>query len=386
MDEDSGGVVSKIDLLYRDYGKRAGALKDQGEKIIGYTCSFVPAEIIHASGAVPFRLRGDVNEPITKGDNNMETIACPYMRSCFDLSVKGRYDFLSGLIIPHACDSMARTYSVWKYCLNLPYSHFINIPHTLSESSMEFFREELKGFIRSLGRFVGRDITDEKLRGSIALYNRNREKVRALYELRKADPPMISGTGTAKLVTVCAGLPVEEANDLLDEALYELKKRGVSPLQKFPRVMIDGACMDNVDLIKVIEESGANVVVDTLCLGTRDHWPMIDEEGDPVGSLAKRYLEDLNCPRTYRENQTGNYQDDLELRFGDIRGFAGDFEADGAIIYHYKYCDPFGFEIHARRTFFDSLEIPSLYLEDEYSSGTIGQLKTRIQAFVEMLE
>jgi lipopolysaccharide/colanic/teichoic acid biosynthesis glycosyltransferase len=91
-------VFAKVESQYVDYGKRARELKNQGQKVIGYICSFVPLEIITAAGCVPFRVRGDILEPITKGDTLMETIVCPFIRSCFDLSVKGKYDFLSGMV------------------------------------------------------------------------------------------------------------------------------------------------------------------------------------------------------------------------------------------------------------------------------------------------
>lgn len=386
MNEKNSNILSKVERYYQEYGLRARELKDQGQKVIAYLCSLVPAEIITASGCVPFRIRGDVHEPITKGDTNLETIACPFVRSCFDLSVKGRYDFCDGLIIPHACDSMARTYSTWKYSLGLPYSHFINVPHTLSESSMEFFKAELNTFRKSLGRFAGKEISDEDLAEAINLYNENRDKAKALYELRKSDPPLISGTELSKILTVGMSLPVAEANELFDEVLEKLRQRKESPLQKAPRLMVDGACIDNIDFVKLIEDSGANVVVDTLCIGTRDYWPPAEAGIDPIKALSHRYIDKINCPRTYREKVGETYQEDLESRFGDIGSLSKEFNVDGLILYIYKYCDPFGFEVPARKAYFDSIKMPVLYLEDEYSAGTIGRLRTRIQAFLEMIE
>lgn len=386
MNEKKNNVLSLVEKHYQDYGIRARELKSEGKKIIGYCCSFVPVEIITAAGLVPFRIRGDVHEPITKGDINLETIACPFIRSCFDLSVKGRYDFLEGTVVPHACDSMTRTYSAWRYPLGLPYSHFINMPHTLSESSMEFFRAELNTFRKSLGRFAGKEITDDGLAEAIFQNNKNKDKVKALYELRKSDPPIISGTELTKILIVGASLPVDESNELFDSVLEEFKKRKESLIQKAPRIMIDGASVDNIELVKLIEDLGANVVVDTLCYGTRDYLPHTDTGDDPLAALADHYLAKINCPRTYKENKGETYQEDLESRFGDIRFFSREFNVDGAILYLYKYCDPFGFEVPARKAYFKSLNIPLLYLEDEYSSGTIGQLKTRIQAFLEMIE
>ena len=386
MNEKNKDIFSRIESYYTDYGQRAKELKNEGIKIIGYMCSLIPLEIITAAGCIPFRMRGDVHEPITKGDINLETIACPFYRSCFDLSVKGKYDFLDGSIVAHGCDSMARTYAVWKYTLDLPYSHFVNLPHTVSESSMEFFRAELNTFRKSLGKFAGKEFSDDDLAEAIGLYNENRDKVRALYELRKPDPPIVSGTEITKILTVGASLPVAEANKLFDEVLEELRQRKESPFKKVRRIMIDGACMDNIELVKLIEDLGGNVVIDTLCNGTRDYLPHTDIGGDPLSALADRYLDKINCPRTYRENKEQNLQKDLESRFGDIGFFAREFKADGAILYIYKYCDPFGFEVPARKAYFESIKLPLLYLEDEYSAGTIGQLKTRIQAFLEIIQ
>lgn len=386
MSEKNDNILAKVDKYYQDYGLRARELKNEGKKIIGYICSFVPVEIITAAGCVPFRIRGSVHEPITKGDTDLETIACPFFRSCFDLAVKGMYDFLAGSVVPHGCDSMTRTYSVWKYTLGLPYSHFINVPHTLSESSMQFFIAELSTFTKSLGRFAGKDISDDDLREAIILHNENRTKAKALYELRKPDPPIISGTELTKILTVGASLPVSESNELFDAVLEQFRHRKESPFKKAPRILVDGPCVDNIELVKLIEDIGANVVVDTLCNGTRDNWPFTEVGGDPMDALADRYLEKVNCPRTYRQNEGQSFQDDIRSRFGDIGFFAKEFKVDGAILYIYKYCDPFGFEVPARKAYFESIKVPLLYLEDEYSAGTIGQLKTRVQAFLEMIE
>ena len=385
MNDKNSIISAKVEKYYQDYGFRAKELKNEGKKIIGYICSFVPLEIITAAGCVPFRIRGDIQEPITKGDTLLETIVCPFVRSCFDLAVKGKYDFLEGIAIPHACDSMTRSYSTWTYSLDLPFSHFINIPSVVKESSFEFFSAELNTFRKALETFAGKEITDDDIAEAIHLYNENRDKAKELYEFRKPDPPMISGTELTKVLTVGSSLPISESNALFDEVLAELRQRKEPPVKKGPRILVDGACVDNVEFIKIVEDSGANVVVDTLCNGTRDNLPRTDSGDDPMSALADRYLDKVNCPRTYRENKGQDLQKDLESRFGDIGFYAREFKVDGAILYVYRYCDPFGFEVPARKAYFESMKLPLLYLEDEYSAGTIGQLKTRIQAFLEMI-
>jgi len=385
MNERQSSIFGTVETYYKDYGIRARELKKEGKKFIGYVCSFVPLEIISASGCTPFRLRGDVHEPITKGDALLETIVCPYYRSVFDVSVKGKYDFLSGLVIPHGCDSMVRSYSSWSYSLPYSYFHFVNTPTVCVESSFEFFNAELNTFRNSLEKFAGKEITDEDLAQAIRIYNENRDKVRALYEFRKADPPLISGTELTKLLIVGSSLPIAEANALFDQVLAEIRKRKESKMHKGPRIFIDGACLDNIELIKLVEELGGNVVADTICNGARDYFPKTDVGKDPIDALAHRYLDKINCPKTYRENKAGTFEGDIATRFGDIGAYAKEFKVDGAILYIYKYCDPFGFEVPARKAYYKSINVPLLPLEDIYSAGTIGQLRTRVQAFLEMI-
>jgi len=250
---------------------------------------------------------------------------------------------------------------------------------------MEFFIAELNTFRKSLGRFAGKEISDDDLAKAIDLCNENRNKAKALYELRKSDPPLVSGAELAKILIVGMSLPVTESNELFDEVLQELTQRKETPCANAPRILIDGACVDNIDFIKLIEDSGANVVADSLCIGTRDYWPHTEVGGNPMKALAHRYLDRINCPRTYREKAGDTFQEDAESRFGDIGSLSKEFKVDGVILYVYKYCDPFGFEVPARKAYLDSIKMPVLYLEDEYSAGTIGRLRTRIQAFLEII-
>jgi benzoyl-CoA reductase subunit C len=385
MVKGAGRGLAAVDRYYEDYGSRARELKKQGQRIMGYLCALAPVEIISAAGFVPFRIKGDVNEPITKADSEMETIVCPLVRSCFDMLLKGKYEFLDGIVIPHACDSIARSYNIISYSLGLPYSHFINIPHTTNDISREFFKAELGTFRESLARFTGKEISDESLAQAIQLNNKVKAKVRELYQLRKPDPPLISGTEVTKVLVAAMGIPAVEASQLLDDVIDEVKKRTSPPVKKLPRIMVVGAEVDDIAFIKLIEDSGANVVVDSMCVGTRDYFFDVDIGQDPLGSIADYYLNKLNCPRTYREWTGKTYEEDLEARFGDIGSFVRDFKVDGVILYILKYCDPFGFEVPARIQYIQSLDTPVLYIEDEYSMSTIARLRTRVQAFLEIL-
>ena len=380
----AGNGLATVDKYYQDYGGRARELKKQGKKIIGYLCAYVPLEMITAAGFIPFRIKGNVHEPITKADTQMETIACPLVRSCFDMALKGSYDFLDGLVIPHACDSICRTYDVWKYNLGLPYSHLVDVPHSTDDSSLEFFKAVLGTFRKSLGRFTGKDVSDEELTQAIQVHNQNRAKVKELYELRKTEPPLISGTEVNKALVAAMSIPVEESGELLSSVIDEVKARASVLPGKSTRIMVVGAQVDDMAFIDLIENSGASVVADDLCPGAREYGADVEPSQNPVDGIAERYLRKINCARTYRE-KTGTYEEYLERRFGHIDHAIKDFKVDGVILYVYKYCDPFGFEVPAMKSYIESKGTRVLYLEDEYSMSTIGRLRTRIQAFLEMI-
>jgi benzoyl-CoA reductase subunit C len=382
--EVTGGGLATVDKYYQEYGSRARELKKQGKRIVGYLCAFTPVEIIAAAGFVPFRIKGDVNEPITKADTEMETIVCPLVRSCFDMALKGKYEFLDGIVIPHACDSISTTYSVWKNTLNLPYSHLIDMPHSTGEPSLNFYKEILGTFRKSLSKFAGKEISDQSLNRAISLYNQNRAKVRELYGLRKASPPLISGTEVAKLLIAAVSIPVEEATKLIDSVIKEVKQRKPVPTPKSARIMVVGAQVDDIAFIDLIEDSGAWVVADDLCPGAREFFTDVDVTKNPIDGIAERYLRKIKCGRTFRERK-GDYDGYLEDRFGHIGRFVKDFKVDGVVLYIYKYCDPYGFDVPAMKSYIESVGAPVLYLEDEYSMSTIGRLRTRIQAFLELI-
>ena len=382
--EGAGRGLAAADKYYQDYGCRARELKGQGKRIMGYLCALAPLEMLTAAGFMPFRIKGDVNEPITKADVEMETIVCPFVRSCFDMALKGKYEFLDGIVIPHACDSICRTYDVWKYTLNLPYFHLINMPHASDDPSLNFYKALLNTFRTSLSKFAGKEISDQSLTQAIQLYNQNRAKVRELYELRKASPPLISGAEVTKLLVAAMGIPVEEASELIGSVIEEVKQRGSVLAQKSARIMVVGAQIDNVAFIDLIEDSGAWMVADDLCPGARELFPYVDATDDPIDGIAERYLRKVYCGRTCRERK-GSYQEYTEERFGHIGRSIREFSVDGVVLYIYKYCDPFGFDVPATKSYIESMGTPVLYLEDEYSMSTIGRLRTRIQAFLELI-
>ncbi len=385
MERTSGKGLELVEKYYGDYGCRAKELKRRGKKIMGYLSALGPLEIITAADFMPIRIKGDVNEPITKADSQMETIVCPFVRNVFDSALKGRYDYLDGMVIPHTCDSISRTYDIWSYNLQLPYSHFLNVPHVIDEPSLEFFKEILATFIKSLEKFTGNKISDERLAQAVETYNQNREAIRQLYELRKSHPPLISGVEMMKVLVAAMSLPVEESTELIYSVIEEVKKRGDTPAEKSARIMVVGDQIDDTALIEIIEKAGARMVMDDISIGSKIYWSDIETTQNPIDGIAERYLRKIKLPTTYRDAGE-TYQDQLEERFGHIRQFIKDFRVDGTILFIYKNCDPYGFEVPAIKNYIESLGTPVLYLEEEYSTSSFGRLKTRIEAFLEMID
>ncbi|MFC2000489.1 2-hydroxyacyl-CoA dehydratase subunit D [Chloroflexota bacterium] len=376
--------MARVEQIYLDRGQRAKELKAEGKKVIGYFCTLVPAELITAAGCVPYRLSASMKEPITEAHSYLETIACPFTRSALDLALKGKYSFIDGYVIPHACDNIVKLYDLWTHNVEHSYAHFLNVPHTLSQPSMEFFEAELNTLRVSLERYTENDISMEDIRHAIQLHNEQRALVRRLYEFRKKDPPYISGVETTKVLMAAMSLPVEEANELLQSVVAEVANRNDGQGKPGPRLMIYGTGNEETAFIEVVEETGANVVADDLCFGTRPYWFEVETHGNPLAGLARSYLEKINCPRTYRQSP-GSHQEDLENRFGYIHQLAKDFTAKGVIFFILRYCDTHCFDAPDVKQYLEGKGIPVLEIEEEYPISGVARLKTRIEAFLEML-
>jgi bzd-type benzoyl-CoA reductase N subunit len=380
----NGNGLATAEKYYSQYGLRAQELKNSGKKIIGYLTALGPVEILTAAGVVPFRLKGNVSEAITKGDAYMETIVCPFVRNVFDSAVKGKFSFLDGMVLPHQCDSIDRTDDVWADTLKLPYWHYLNVPHVTDDPSIEFMQEILRLLVGSLEKLTGKKVTDDAIAQAVKAHNENRQLMRDLYALRKADSPMISGVEMMKVLVAAMSLPVDESSAMIKSVTEEVKQRQIPTGRKAPRIMLIGDQIDDAAIIDAIEGTGARLVMDDLSVGSKMYWNDIDVTPDPVQGIAERYLRKLKIPTTF-VSDGDTYQENLEARFGHMKQYIKDFKVDGAILFIYKYCDPYGFDVPAMKSFIEAGGTPVLYLEDEYSTSTLARVKTRIEAFLEMI-
>ena len=376
--------------IYRNRTRRVRELSAEGKKVIGYFHIYPVLEMLTALDLVPFGLTGDMGEPITKADACLPTVVCPFIRSMVDLGLKGRYDFLSGVVMAHACEVAEKTAHIWRTYLDPPYAHFIDTPHTTHAAAQKQHKELLKDFKTTLESYTGRELTDERLREAIKLHNQQRTLVRELYELRKSAPPLISGSETLQVVLALMSLPVLEGNRLLAGVIRQVKERNDGPSRQLARLLVWGSIIDDPALMEMIEGSGANVVMDDTTTGSRAYFPQVELTEDPLDGLAYRYLVELKSPRTYRENilkgaSSKDYMADLENRFGYLRGYIEEWNVNGVILQTVRFCDIHGYEIPGLRDYFDSIGVPHTYLEHDYSRAALAQLRTRVQAFIEVI-
>jgi benzoyl-CoA reductase/2-hydroxyglutaryl-CoA dehydratase subunit BcrC/BadD/HgdB len=290
------------------------------------------------------------------------------------------------MVIPHTCDSVTRTYEVWKRNLPLPYYHFLNVPHLDDAPSLEFFTRVLGTFIGSLEQASGRKITRGSLAHAVASYNEQRQAMRGLYELRKRERPPISGVEMIKLLTAVKALPVDESLSLIRQVVSEAEKRKAHGApRRAPRIMLVGDQIDDTNLVEIIENTGARVVMDDISVGSKFYYADAEETDDPIDGIARYYLKKVPLPTFYRGGDV-DYKTGLELRFGYLRRFISEFGVDGVVLLVYRNCDPYGLEVPAAMSYIESAGTPVFYVEDDYSASSHARLRTRIEAFLEILE
>jgi len=382
----TGGALKAMNELYQDRSWRAKQLKGEGSGIMGYFCSYTPAEMITAAGLVPFRMMGNTKEAITVADSFLDVTYCPYVRSVFDMAKRGKYDFLEGIVFPTPCDNILNLFLSWQYNMEGPYYHVIELPRVYDQLSLQFFKDELGIWKKSLEDLIGAEITLDKIREAIQLHNETRALLRGLYELRKPAPPLISGAEVIQLQVSLSSLPVGEANELLRGVIEEVKGRGQGPAKKGARLFISGNEIDDSVIIELIEDCGANVVGDDLCMGSRLCWHDVEATEDPLDGLANHYLGHIRCPNTHRPFKEGaTHAEEVEFKFGHVKKWAQDCNANGAVIYVIKYCDSQQWDVPDLRDYLKENGFPVLHLEHDYFTLALAPLRTRIEAFVEMV-
>ena len=381
------GALEAAKELSQNRDRRARELKVEGKSIMGYFCCLLPLEMLTAANIVPYRFMGNLKEPSTLADAYCDPSNCPYLKSCFDMAIRGRYDFLDGWVTPDACDNITNIYRFWNYRLPSPHYYWLNVPNFLDEECFRFFKEELAILKKRIEKFAQCEITDEQLQQAIELHNEQRGLMRELDELKKPEPPLLRGSEMLQVLREVMSLPVEESNELLRGVIADVKERKDIPEKSRCRLLIWGPEIDDPALFELIEDLGANVVADDTCIGTRFFSHDVEKTDDPLDGLSNHYLGDIYCPRFIRGKGEGGetFEADLEERFGHVKRLARDFSVEGVILYVMKFCDLHEFDVPDLRDYLEKEGFPILHIETDYTMAAVGGLRTRIEAFLEMI-
>lgn len=360
------------------YNQAAREWKARGGKVVGYNCIFVPEELIHAAGLMPYRVTGGDQElNVDNANAYLYTSTCSYVRTCFELALSGQYDFLDAYLSTSACEGVLRLGEIWSAYLKIPMLMTLDVPRKINDRCKEYYRDDLELARKKLEEQFGVKITDEKLWDSIKLYEETRGLLHELYDMRKAERPPISGAEVMETMNAAVRMPREQFNPLLKQLIKEIKESGRALTGK-TRIMVSSSVLNNVELIKGIERLGALVVADDVCTGARYFWEPASQTngGDPLQALANRALgTGFPCPRT----------NPPAFRTERILEMVKDWNVNGVIALTMRNCAPYILDIHMWKSQLEQREIPVLDLDIEYGGTVTGPARIRIEAFIEML-
>ena len=350
--------------------------KNQDKKVIGFLCAYVPEEVIYAAGMLPFRIRGTGCTRMSRSDALMSSYSCSFARSCLEYAIDGTYDFLDGLIGIDSCLQISRLYDNWRYKAGLPFMHSLKLPHKNNEVAVRWYLDEMKALVNGFKKDFGVTITDQDLQDAIKVYNETRRLLGRLYDLRKSDKPPITGAEAHNITLAGMSMPKEQFNGMLNGYVEELRdKESESEIRA--RLMLIGSSVDDPEFIKLIEDKGGLVVTDALCFGSRYFSSHVDEEGDPLQSLAKSSLMRPQCPRM---------MDGHAALSEFIMDKVKEFNVDGIIFQKVQYCTLWGGESFFLEKKLKTGGIPFLSIEREHIVTNAAQIATRVEAFIEIIE
>ena len=350
----------------------------QGKRVVGFFCSYVPEEILYAGGILPYRVRPTKCQPATHlADTYLSHLNCTFVRSCLQFAYEGKYEFLDGFVFTDSCDHIRRLYDVMRATGPFPFMRIIGVPHKSGDEATAYYRGEIAGFRKEVEQHFGVEITEAKLKDAIDLYNETRDLLKRLYALRQEKAPPLTGAETLNVIIAATSMPREQYNGLLSRLLGELSARkGISNYRARLMISGGGGCDDSTPF-EMMEDIGGLIVTDTLCFGSRYFMQPTVRGGDLLMSLARSYIDRPSC---------GRMADKVIERAEFMKTLIHEARVDGVVYQRMRYCDLWGGQLFYLRKVLKESNMPLLDIEREYHWGDVGQVRTRTQAFLEMIE
>ncbi len=351
-------------------------MKERGGKI-GYFCPLVPREIISAAGLQPVRLRGETSS-IATADAYLYPNLCPYIKSVLSSALADRDNLPEAVVFTRSCDGMRRLYDVWRSYLNPKFTYMLEIPKNSDEAAIGYFSKQLKDFASQLSGYTGRRMMEKALQKAIVKENRSRRLLRDILSLQRTMPVSLKGSEI-----FLQGLNMfSEPERVTERRIKEMHQKawgsnGDKPAAGQVRILISGNVMDRPELFEMVEHMGAEIPVADLCTGLKFFSRQVPEEHeDPYLALSMAYLGEPHCAHTASPIQ----------RVDEIKKLITAYCVDGVVLTSLKYCDLHLYDMpYIARTLADA-DIAVLSLENDYLFTNVSQMKTRVEAFIEMLQ
>lgn len=359
-----------------------------GKICVAYTCENVPEPLLNLEGAFSARLRAPRTGSMEMGTYYMTSFLCEYSRALLERAIEGGFNFADCIITPDGCTMMNRCVENMELLKTNEkekfFYEYMEVPMKADDNGLNLYVLQCKNHIlKPLRERYGIDVSDAAIRKAVKEHNRVCELIRAIGEFRKGDTPRITGYEYHIITMVTYAAPKYLLIDKLEETLEELKTRQPDAKNRFrARVVLVGSEVDDVDVVRLIEESGAYVCADRFCYGSfpgRDPIVLTEDE-DALTQICRQYLYRGQCPRFMNQAK-------IQERRRYVASLAEEYQADGIIYEQMKFCDPWAYEkmvgSHVLR---EDYGYPVLAVDRPYAIGVSGQMRTRVQAFVESIE
>ncbi len=370
------------------HGIRVKELREHaqnGGKVVATYCVFVPEELVWAADGIPVGLCAGTQFSVSIAESVLPRNTCALIKSSFGFKL-GRicpYVQTSHLIVGETtCDGKKKMFEILNQYQPV---YVMEVPNKKTEHSRRLWHEEVLAFKEVIEKLTGNKITPEKLSQAIDMVNQRRLGLQRLYDLRKASPVPISGKDALLATQVSFYDDARRNTQMLSTLCDELDKRvasgqGIAPAHA-PRILISGSPMaiPNWKLHHIIESAGAVVVCEESCTGTRFFSNLVRPAGDNLDeqlkAISDRYLN-IHCA-CFTPN---------DERIDDVVKLAREYRADGVVHYNLQFCHTYANEAIKIEQRLEKENIPLLRIETDYSNEDASQLKTRIEAFLEMIK
>lgn len=360
----------------------------EGRIAIGGVCAQIPEPLLNLPGCFQVRLRAPRTGSVEMGTYYMSSILCECCRAILERALEGGYQFLDCIVAPDACAQMNRCVENIEHLQLCEKDKFFvtyaDVPMKSTGSALKHYVKQMQAHVlEPLRERYGVDVSDQAIRKAVMLQNEVSRLIREIGEYRKEEKPRITGYEFAVfcLATYCC--PQDKLTGILQETALELKTRQPDERPPFrARVVLSGSEIDDPDLIRLIEDAGALVVADRYCLGSfpnRGEIRLNDEE-DALTQICRTYIQWGQCPRFMNTEKIYERQAYMDRLMREYR-------ADGIVLQQLKFCDYWGYErAHVTHAMREEYGYPVLSVDRPYVAGNSGQLRTRVQAFVESIE